>query len=95
MTGGVNVASPPPLKPSHPGTSYPDYFVMPDQQWVFGVRVGENSVRQFRVVESGSWYVVLVGYRGLLLTFGRFSLKSLYERKEDASIEIQVTGYRL
>ncbi|UPK91444.1 hypothetical protein LCI18_002379 [Fusarium solani-melongenae] len=78
LAGGVNVASPPPFKSSHPGTSYPDYFVMPDQQWVFGVRVGESSVRQFRVVESET----------------RFSLKSLYERREDESIEIQITGYR-
>ncbi|KAI8723014.1 Ubiquitin-like domain-containing protein [Fusarium sp. LHS14.1] len=51
---------------------------MPGQQWVFGVRVGESSVRQFRVLESGTW----------------FSWMSLYGRREEESIEIQVTGFR-
>ncbi|RMJ11865.1 hypothetical protein BHE90_015115 [Fusarium euwallaceae] len=79
IAGGVNVASPPSLDSSPSLQSpYPDYFIMPNQQWVFGVRVGESSVRQFRVVDSGT----------------RFSLKSIYKKTEDESIEIQVTGFR-
>ncbi|RSL67975.1 hypothetical protein CEP54_002952 [Fusarium duplospermum] len=63
IAGGMNVASPPSLA-SSPSlqSSYPDYFVMPDQQWVFGVRVGESFVRQFRAVDNGTRYGVSTEY---------------------------------
>lgn len=30
-----------------------DYFITPGQEWIFGVRVQEDGVRQFQVLENG------------------------------------------
>jgi len=43
--GGVNVACADIAGPQ-------DYFVAPDQQWIFGIRVRDGLVRQFQILEA-------------------------------------------
>jgi hypothetical protein len=52
----INVADP------DLGTRVQDYFITPNQEWVFGVRVAEGVVRQFQVVDSRSKTSVEVSY---------------------------------
>ncbi|KAM5374712.1 hypothetical protein ACJZ2D_006356 [Fusarium nematophilum] len=44
LVGGVNVASP-------TSQEHQDYFVAPDQEWIYGVRVRDDLVRQFQVLK--------------------------------------------
>lgn len=45
--GGVNAAS-----ADRPGVQ--DYFIAPDQQWIFGVRVADGLARQFQILKAES-----------------------------------------
>lgn len=51
------------------GDAAQDYFLAPDQEWIFGVRNGVDLVRQFEVVDTGKGFVRWA--QGLIFSYVR------------------------